>query len=374
MMKRAITFLSGPVLLHYIMPVLIVYLIIGTVAQKYIGLYEASKIFFADPLLWLGPIPLPGLPILLGLVTFNLAFKLIFKSPWHLKNAGNIITHLGVMLLLVGGLFTALYSSEGYLDLAQDEEKAIVKDYHVREFVLLDAQDSPVHVWNHRDLDVGQILSFGDLPLSVEILEDCRNCAISPRENADESFQGMAEHMSLSPAEPRIEDEENMGGLTFRLSADGQDSVHVVLEGVPRTPEVTIGDETYRFALRKEVRDLPFSVQLLDFQRDYYPGTDTARSYSSRVLIRDGEAQWESLISMNEPLRYKGYTLYQSSFLATDDGDVTVLAVVWNAGRIFPYLSGIVLCIGITVHLFVRRRTKKKDRETVKKSKGKAYA
>ncbi len=87
---------SSPVLLHYALPVLMVCLIIGTVAQKYIGLYEATQIFFAAPFFWLGPVPLPGLPVVLGLIALNLAGKLIFKSPWHWRNAGIIITHLGI--------------------------------------------------------------------------------------------------------------------------------------------------------------------------------------------------------------------------------------------------------------------------------------
>jgi len=84
-----------------------------------------------------------------------------------------------------------------------------------------------------------------------------------------------------------------------------------------------------------------------------------AKSYQSRVRIYDGKAQWESLISMNAPLRYKGYTFFQSSFIATPDGDISVLAVVWNAGRAFPYISGIAMCLGIILHMFVRRRKNK---------------
>ena len=56
---------------------------------------------------------------------------------------------------------------------------------------------------------------------------------------------------------------------------------------------------------------------------------------------------------MNEPLRYKGYTLYQSSFIQGGGKETTVLSVVHNMGRMFPYISSIIICIGIVVHLLI---------------------
>lgn len=81
-----------------------------------------------------------------------------------------------------------------------------------------------------------------------------------------------------------------------------------------------------------------------------------AQEYESIVTIMDGEIEWQSPIRMNEPLRYKGYTLYQSSFITVGEEQLSVLAVVENAGRVFPYISSIVMCIGLLIHLFVRRR------------------
>ena len=57
---------------------------------------------------------------------------------------------------------------------------------------------------------------------------------------------------------------------------------------------------------------------------------------------------------MNEPLRYKGYTFYQSSFIETPDGETSVLAAVKNYGRMFPYISSIIMCIGLLIHLFMK--------------------
>ena len=85
-----------------------------------------------------------------------------------------------------------------------------------------------------------------------------------------------------------------------------------------------------------------------------YPGTNMAKSYSSDVILKDGNIEWPARISMNQPLRYKGYTLYQSSFEETPEGDFTMLAVVKNPGRLFPYIASGILCFGLLIHLFQR--------------------
>ena len=355
-LQRFFVYFSSPVLLHFVLPVLMVYLIAGTVSQKYIGLYDATQIFFSSVILWAGPLPLPGLPVFMALIFLNLSFKLIFKSPWHIRNAGIIITHIGALLLLLGGMFTALFSSEGYIDLAVGQSKSHVMDYHSREFVISTVEGEVVHRFAHQDLTVGDVLHIPSLPFHIRVLETCRHCDIQKREDAQDHYVGMAQHMVLSSGELFVNDEENMAGLTFEVGGIDDRSAHVVLENVPQYPQVSLGGKTYQFVLRKEKRALPFEITLLDFKREMYPGTATAKSYQSRVLIQDGDAQWESLISMNEPLRYKGYTFFQASFIETENGDISVLAAVWNVGRAFPYISGIVMCLGLIIHLFVRKR------------------
>jgi cytochrome c biogenesis protein ResB len=168
----------------------------------------------------------------------------------------------------------------------------------------------------------------------------------------------MTQFMELVAAKPKTTNEENLGGITFRISntPDDQDGIYLVLEDIPKLPEIKIGNTTYKIHLRKVQRPLPFSIELLDFKRDMHAGTDKAKAYESRVRINDNGLQWESVISMNAPLRYKGYTFFQSSFIATPKGDVSVLAVVWNVGRTFPYIASLAMCLGLLLHLFLRKK------------------
>ena len=369
-LKKITNLLSGPTLLHYSIPVLIAYLVVGTISQKYIGLYDSTKIFFSAPFIWLGPIPLPGVPIVLGVIFVNLSFKLLFKSPWKLQKAGIFVTHIGAMFLLLGGLFTALYSHEGYIALGADEKKSYVTDYHIRELRILDDEGAVLHSVNQKRLYEGKTIDVPNAPAKIQIVETCRNCKIVKRDEADDryAYEGMAQHMSLMPDRLRVEDEENLSGVMFAFIENNQtdktekSQAHVMIEDIPQTPSIETDKGIFHFNLGRQIRDIPFKVELLEFEREMYPGTDMAKSYSSRVRIYDGSSQWESLISMNEPLRYKGYTLFQSSFLETETGDISVLTVVWNAGRAFPYISGITMCIGLSLHLMLgfRRRSYKK--------------
>lgn len=351
--KKATDFFSSPILLHYTLPFVIIYLIAGTIAQKYIGLYDATKIFFADIIIWLGPAPIPGFPIFITIIFINLACKLFFKSPWTLKNSGNVITHIGAMLLLLGGLFTALFSNEGYIDIMEGQKKSFVADYHKRELTIYDKDAVLVKSLPLKDLKIGKSFTIANADLTLEILEACRNCQITKRQNADETFKSMAQHMQISEGKAKKTDEENMAGITVRIN----DEVHTILEDIPNIPEIETNNNTYRISLGKEKRELPFSIELIEFKKDSYQGIDMAKAYSSRVRIHDGETKWESVISMNAPLRYKGYTLFQSSFAKTPSGEISVLAVVWNVGRAFPYISGILMCFGMLLHLFMRTRS-----------------
>jgi cytochrome c biogenesis protein len=66
------------------------------------------------------------------------------------------------------------------------------------------------------------------------------------------------------------------------------------------------------------VQPLPFSMKLNQFMVDYY-STGMPKSFKSDVQVTDPDTgeTFNRIIEVNEPLRYKGVTVYQSSF---DDG------------------------------------------------------
>lgn len=354
--------LSRPALLFYSLPWLMILLIAGTVAQKYLGLYEATKLYLTAPVIWLGGfLPLPGMPLLLFLIFLNLVFKLFFKSPWKPENAGIIITHFGAAFLFLGMALTAALSNEGYIALAEGENSNRISDYHKRELVFTENKH-PVLRLPYPALKTGQVMTDQNLPFRFEILETCRNCTMRMNETEEQNEDirhGLAEKVSLQPLPLEKAEESNLSGAMIRISgaAEQADGIYIAFEPVKNPPQIAAKDgRVYSLELRRAETVLPFSVTLLNVERVLYPGTSMPQSYYSDLRVRDGDILWDTRIEMNSPLRYKGYTFYQSGYTLDGDAEISTLAVVKNAGRAFPYLAGLLIGIGMLVHAILRIR------------------
>lgn len=366
-----LSFFTHPRLVFFLLPWLMVLLVAGTLVQRDLGLYEAERRFFASWLIWAGPLPLPGMYPALLLLSAGLLAKLVFKSPWRPAQSGILITHLGVLLLLLGGLLSALSAEEGFLPLSPGETRAVVTDYHARELAVM-KNGAPVLRMGHHALEAGLRLREASLPFTLEVAQYCRNCQPQYRENTandtpgDTPLHGLAAQLVLTPAALEKEDEANLAGAILRIGDTpdaAQDGLYLVFEGMPRYPELRIGGDRYRILLRKQPRALPFSVRLDAFDKQVHPGTATASEYQSLVTIDEGDGMvWQRLIRMNEPLRVQGYTLYQSSFVQRADGETeSVLAVVKNHGRVFPYIASLVIGAGLLTHVLLRSRKRRSD-------------
>lgn len=71
---------------------------------------------------------------------------------------------------------------------------------------------------------------------------------------------------------------------------------------------------------------LPFTIEVKDFRMEHYQ-TGQPKSYETDLVIRDDSSEpLEAIISVNHPLFYKGYTIYQSSF---EDGGSVLTLNIW---------------------------------------------
>ncbi len=333
--------LASAKIFFYALIGLMILLILGTVSQKYIGLYLAQQIYFSSFIVWLGGlIPMPGGYTLLGLVGINLIAKLITER-WNWQKAGTITVHCGALLLLAGGLLTAAFSTEGNMVIPVGESTDFISDYHKRELAIVAVNDdeaSEIATFPTKDLRPGKKLDVPGLPFNIKINNYHANSRIIMED----------ENPRLIPARRALEDENNNAALSFNVN----DKDYSVFEFMPRPPFIKTDKGSYLFLLRRKRTELPFEIKLINFTKETHPGTDTARSYRSEIILSDSDTQWRSVISMNKPLRYKGYTFFQSSFLEMPDGSqATVLAVVKNIGRLYPYIASIVICIGLLIHI-----------------------
>lgn len=354
-LKKTAYRLAQSDILFWTLPGIMILLIIGTIAQKDLGLYAAQHTYFSSFLTFIGPVPFPGGYTLMSILFINLLMKFLFFSDWHWRKAGIILSHFGVLLLLGGGFVTAASEQEGYMVVAEGETSKTIEDYQQRVMTVTQNGKNIFRI-PFEDLSAGSQIGAKAFPFSIHIDETCLNCKIERRLNADDQWRGPGRFMDLQNAPLEKNYEANLTGIEFAVTGTNADGRYLTFDKFPKPPQFKIGENTYAVIIGRAERDLPFAVTLQKFAAEFYPGTQDAKSYRSDIRIDDGTKSWTSKIEMNAPLRYKGFTLYQSSFDMAGDRRFTVLNVVENKGRLFPYISCFFIALGTALHLALRLR------------------
>ena len=110
-------------------------------------------------------------------------------------------------------------------------------------------------------------------------------------------------------------------------------------------------------AVRKRNHLLPFTLTLKDFRKVDYPSTQTPMSFESDVVLEDAAENTviQKTISMNKPLDYKGYRIFQSSYVQDPDrGEGSIFTIAKNPGIRFIYIGACVTFLGILTVFFIK--------------------
>lgn len=99
--------------------------------------------------------------------------------------------------------------------------------------------------------------------------------------------------------------------------------------------------------------ELPFGIQLEKFSKIDYPGTEMAMSFESLVKVSGSGEPIK--ISMNEPLKHDGFTLYQASYeVIPNHAPASIFSVNRDPGRAIKYLGAFILAVGIIIFTLTR--------------------
>ncbi len=108
-------------------------------------------------------------------------------------------------------------------------------------------------------------------------------------------------------------------------------------------------------SLGAKVIELPFSLKLIDFQLERYPGSNSPSSYASEVTLTDREKGIDAMpyrIFMNHVLDHRSYRFFQSSYDPDEKG--TVLSVNHDPGTLPTYFGYFLLTLGMIWNLFAK--------------------
>ncbi|MCK4835818.1 MAG: cytochrome c biogenesis protein ResB [Candidatus Aminicenantes bacterium] len=347
---------------------LIIVVIWGTVYQVENGLYQAQQKFFYSWFVFLfGFFPIPGTVLIFWVLFLNVFSSILFRIPFKFSNLGNILIHVGIMIFFIGSFFTYYYSQESVISLKEEQEKNFSVSSLDWELAIWHDQKEKkvVYAVDTNRLASDDRIKFDQLDMEIQVHQYYKNCiAYVKTKNMDKvDIINSSGIQQLEPKTEKREHSKNMAGMVFSILPFDKNSKQVLLYGADKnsTP-ILRGGKNYYFSLRKKRFILPFSLRLIDFKRTFHPGSNIVRSYDSKVEVRIKELVREVIISMNKPLRYKNFTLYQSSYFIADDGtEYTFLAVVKNFGKLFPYISSIIIFMGLCIHFLLRLIKKKKN-------------
>jgi len=124
-----------------------------------------------------------------------------------------------------------------------------------------------------------------------------------------------------------------------------------VTAGMPHP--VTIGDREVTIDYGSRRYDLGFSVQLEDFREINYPGISMAQSFESDVVVTAPDKQFSRMISMNNPLKFRGFKLFQSSF-QRGERETSIFSVARDPGVPVVYTGSLILVVGLILIFFVK--------------------
>lgn len=390
MINRALQVLTSLKLTVACLAAAMLLVFFGTLAQVDEGLYAAQdryfKSFFISPLkvdkLWLLPIFPGGYTIgIVLLVNLIAAHGKRFK--FTKRKIGIFLTHAGLILLLLGQLFTDVLSRESALNFEEGESKNYSVDFRKSELVFIDksaAKTNTVVSIPESRLRKGAALADANLPFQIQVRQYWPNAELTADQKtagavSTAANQGDAKDFLVLPAPKTTEmDRRDLPCAVIELF-DGGQSIGIWLVSAMINPQTVRLDEgkTFDLALRFRRYYEPFSLTLLKATHEKYKGTENPKNFSSRVRLKNKETNEdrEVLIYMNHPLRYGGLTFYQHQ-MAADEAAVqqghipnSTLQVVRNPTWLTPYLACLMVGAGLLVqfltHLvgFLRKQKKK---------------
>jgi ResB-like family len=350
----------------------------GTLAQVHLGLYQTQADFFHSFFIYWQPagarfkIPVfPGGYLLGTVLLINLLVAHLRYYRPGTRKIGIALIHLGVVLLLLGQLLTDVLSRESVLHLRIGGTQNYSVSERVYELAVIDTTDKnsdKVVAIPCRRLANGRGVKNSEVPFTVRATTYYANSELAQKDAAGfepvKTTAGMGAGLWWRdlPRETAMDRVDLPSAIVALATPQGSLGTFLVSAFLDQPQEFTYNHRTYQLLLRPERFYLPFSLTLLNFRHDVYPGTDIPKNFSSRVRLQNlnnGEDR-QVLIHMNSPLRYEGETFYQASYDPDNHG--SVLQVVHNPSWLTPYFACVIVAVGLTwqflTHLipFLKRR------------------
>ena len=361
---------------------LMVLVVLCTLAQVEMGTQGAVNAYMRSFIVWhqfsflTFQVPtFPGGALVGLLLTINLIAKTMdIKLIW--PRAGMWLIHVGLVVLFAGEFVAGMMQVDTNMSIEVGQTVNFVQSYKNAELALIDVTDptwDEVYSVPDTQLARGGAIAIPGTPITLNVKKFYPNAQLSnlpPGAPPSMATVGVGAGVSIIE-QPLVSADNDMNQTSaFVEPVAGGRSYGVWLASVALGAPQSFTHEgrTYLLTMRLRRQYLPYAFTLKQFRHDVYPGTDIPKNFSSLVQVVN-PSQKESrevLIYMNQPLRYAGKTFYQASFGKNDT--LSVLSVVENPGWLLPYVSCVLVSLGLLVHFAIVLRRSLKRRQDKKES------
>ncbi|RAP31652.1 hypothetical protein DID78_00695 [Candidatus Marinamargulisbacteria bacterium SCGC AG-343-D04] len=370
---RFILFLSSLKFGLFSLSCFFIIVLVGTFAQIEHGIFYTQKVYFHSLFIMIPfrdiHIPVfPGGGLVGSLMVLNIVGATCFKIQWTRKKIGLVFVHLGLIVLLLGGGLASCVSYESQVYMEEGDSTYFANDLHHNELVIIDPsfpRYDKIYAIPIKDLISGQTISDDTLPFEIHVHEQFDNVLLSLSEIPNKAIsKGVGTGLTItSIPEFTQDDKKNNEGAIISIHHENKDyGRYVVALDIDGYQEIHINNTIYYIQVRPRRVYFPFMMTLKTFTQELYPGSNIPKAYSSLVSIRDFKmgSERDVLIYMNHPYRQDNLTFFQASFGKEEPS--SILQVVRNPLWLIPYISCIIISLGLLLHFsiyllaFLKRR------------------
>ena len=206
--------------------------------------------------------------------------------------------------------------------------------------------------------DAQSTFKSADLPFDLTVEKVAGNSRVVAGSGTTHAGNPVVDGFALMSLRKEKKAEADLAGCYVRITPDqgGEEQTGLLWAGQRYPLSVTIDGKRWTIDLHRRRWKLPFEVILDDFRKVDYPGMNMAKAFESDIRKVEDGVEEPVLISMNAPLRNKGYTLYQASFSGPFGGGKyqSTFAVVRNPADQVPLYSCIIITIGLLGHFIYK--------------------
>jgi hypothetical protein len=312
------------------------------------------------------PLPLPGGYWVCAVLLVNLILGGVVRIRKGWKHVGNLISHFGIIFMLIGAGVTYHFSERGNMQIWQGGQNNAAEDYyeHVVEVTeIKDDKPSKIYVIRGRDItdlqESKRLFRLPELPFDIELGGYQANVVpVAATERAPDQHQQIFDGYYLA-SKPKLAKPEEAESYTPGIQAkvlnhDGTSSAPLILAAASFKPfTYQTGGRIFTFVMQKRLWPMPFTLRLDEFIADFHPGTMMPAKFISKVTRMENGGEAKVTIQMNEPMRYEGLTFFQASYGPSNakpgEKMYSVFEVVKNPADQWPVYSLWIVAFGMAV-------------------------